>query len=460
MSRHTASSLGRRLSSWLALQSLAGLAAVCAVVYTVTDANLSARQLEAIAEKETQVRHLLAESVLDGDVAALKHKLDDFFVGHRDLALSLRRRDGTVFYESQAPAGDSTGVRAARLDVPSPTAKDETLSATLSLDTRDDRPLLWRLGLTLVAAAIAGAMLVSAGGFLLVRIGLRPVRDLVEQTRRLAADTLHARLDGSAQPAELQPLIAQFNALLGRLGQAYEQLEGFNADVAHELCTPLATLIGSTELALRKARGLDELREVLGCNLEELQRIARIVQDMLFLSHANHGAEARRVPVESLAAVARVVGDYHEAALADAGLHLEVIGDASGEFDAPLLQRALSNLVANATRFAERGTVIRVEIGAAQSGEATISVVDHGLTIGAEHLPRLFDRFYRVDRSRSSAAQNHGLGLAIVAAIARMHGGRAFAHSAHGDTSIGMTLQTATVPGSATQAPPPIMGAS
>lgn len=344
--------------------------------------------------------------------------------------------------------------------MPSPAAKDETLSATLSLDTRDDRLLLWRLGLTLVAAAIAGAMLVSAGGFVLVRIGLRPVRDLVEQTRKLAADTLHERLDGSAQPQELQPLIAQFNALLGRLGEAYEQLEGFNADVAHELCTPLATLIGSTELALRKARGLDELRDVLGCNLEELQRIARIVQDMLFLSHANHGAAARRVPVESLAALARVVGDYHEAALADAGLHLEVIGDASGEFDAPLLQRALSNLVANATRFAERGTVIRVEIGAAQSGEATISVVDHGLTIGAEHLPRLFDRFYRVDRSRSSAAQNHGLGLAIVAAIARMHGGRAFAHSAHGDTSIGMTLQTATVPGSATQAPPPIMGAS
>lgn len=449
MSRSRATSLGRRLSSWLALQSLVGLAAVCVVVYAVTDANLSARQLEAITQKETQVRHLLAEAMRDGDVVALKHKLDDFFVGRRDLALSIRRRDGSVFYESAAPAGDSPGVREARFDVPSPAAKDETLSATLSLDTREDRSLLWRLGLTLVAAAIAGAMLVSAGGFLLVRIGLRPVRDLVEQTRRLTAATLAARLDGSAQPEELQPLIAQFNALLGRLGEAHEQLEGFNADVAHELCTPLATLIGSTELALRKARGLDELRDVLGCNLEELQRITRIVQDMLFLSHANQGAAARRVPVESLAAVARVVGDYHEAALAEAGLHLEVIGDAAGEFDAPLLQRALSNLVANATRFAERGTVIRVEIGAAQSGETTISVVDHGLTIGAEHLPRLFDRFYRIDRSRSSAAQNHGLGLSIVAAVARMHGGRAFARSAHGDTSIGMTLQSGPAPGSA-----------
>ena len=287
-------------------------------------------------------------------------------------------------------------------------------------------------------------MLVSAGGFLLVRIGLRPVRELVEQTRRLAADTLHQRLDGSAQPEEFEPLIAQFNDLLDRLGQAYEQLEGFNADVAHELCTPLATLIGSTELALRKARGTEEMREVLGCNLEELQRIAGIVQDMLFLSHANHGASARRVPTASLAAVAKLVGDYHEAALADAGLHFEVIGDAAGEFDVPLLQRALSNLVANATRYAARGTTVRIEISETQDGEVTLTTVDHGITIGAEHLPRLFDRFYRSDRSRRDAAQNHGLGLSIVAAIARMHGGRPFARSVGGVTSIGLTLRDAS----------------
>ena len=234
--------------------------------------------------------------------------------------------------------------------------------------------------------------------------------------------------------------------MLGRLAQAYEQLEGFNADVAHELCTPLATLIGSTELALRKARGPEEMREVLGCNLEELQRIAGIVQDMLFLSHANHGASARRVPTASLAAVAKVVGDYHEAALADAGLHLEVIGDAAGAFDVPLLQRALSNLVANATRYAERGTTVSIEIGDTPDGEVTLTTVDHGVTIGPEHLPRLFDRFYRSDRSRRDAAQNHGLGLSIVAAIARMHGGRPFARSGGGITSIGLTLRGAVPP--------------
>lgn len=444
MSKSRVGSLGRRLSSWLALQSLAGLAVVCVAVYAVTYVNLAARQLETIAQKETQVLHLLAESTRDGDVGMLKHKLDDFFIGHQDLALSLQRPDGSVFYESAAAAASTEGARQLRFEVPFPSATTATLTATLALDTRDDRSLLQRLGLTLLAAAVMGTMLVSAGGFLLVRIGLRPVRELVEQTRRLAADTLHQRLDGSAQPEEFEPLIAQFNDLLDRLGQAYEQLEGFNADVAHELCTPLATLIGSTELALRKARGTEEMREVLGCNLEELQRIAGIVQDMLFLSHANHGASARRVPTASLAAVAKLVGDYHEAALADAGLHFEVIGDAAGEFDVPLLQRALSNLVANATRYAERGTTVRIEISETQDGEVTLTTVDHGITIGAEHLPRLFDRFYRSDRSRRDAAQNHGLGLSIVAAIARMHGGRPFARSVGGVTSIGLTLRDAS----------------
>lgn len=313
----------------------------------------------------------------------------------------------------------------------------------LALDIREDAALLRRIGFTLAVAALAGTLLVSAGGFLLVRLGLRPLRDLVNQTRQLAADTLHRRLDGSAQPEELEPLIAQFNELLGRLELAYAQLEGFNADVAHELCTPLATLIGSTELALRKARDADELRDVLGSNLEELQRVASIVHDMLFLSQADRGASARRVPTPSLAALARQVCNYHEAALVDAGLALEIVGDAEGSFDTPLLQRALSNLIGNATRYAQRGSTVRVEITAEAAGEVRLKVVNRGVTIGPDDLPRLFDRFYRGDASRSDADRNHGLGLSIVAAIARMHGGRPMAMSSGGTTSIGMSLKGA-----------------
>lgn len=457
MSRSRIGSLGRRLSYWLALQSLAGLVVVCATVYGATHLGFQARQSEELVQKQVQLRHLLAESSHDGDVATLKHKLDDFFIGHPDMALALTRADGSAFYRrsSSPPTGD---VRVARFAVPEPAPGQSSLDAVLALDIREDAALLRRIGFTLAVAALAGTLLVSAGGFLLVRLGLRPLRDLVNQTRQLAADTLHRRLDGSAQPDELEPLIAQFNELLGRLELSYEQLEGFNADVAHELCTPLATLIGSTELALRKARDADELREVLGSNLEELQRVAGIVHDMLFLSQADRGASARRVPTPSLAALAQQVCNYHEAALVDAGLALEIVGDAEGSFDAPLLQRALSNLIGNATRYAQRGSTVRVEITAEAAGEVLLKVVNRGATIEPDHLPRLFDRFYRGDPSRSDADRHHGLGLSIVAAIARMHGGRPLATSSGAISTIGMILKDAVTEPDLSALPEPAAG--
>lgn len=447
MSRSRVGSLGRRLSIWLALQSLAGLSVVCVAVYAVTHMNFEARQSESLAQKQAQVRHLLTEPASRDDPAVLTHKLDDFFIGHQELSLLLQRPDGSVYYQRTGGVA-SSNLRQARFEVAALATAPLPLTAILTLDTDEDHQLLRRLAFTLLAAALAGAALGSAGGFVLVRLGLRPVRELVEQTRRLAADTLHRRLDGSGQAEELEPLIAQFNDLLGRLSLAYEQLEGFNADVAHELCTPLATLIGSTELALRKARGADELREVLGSNLEELQRLAGIVQDMLFLSQSDRGSSARRVATASLAALAQRVAEYHDAALDEAGLQVEVVGDAAGEFDLPLLQRALSNLVANATRYADRGTSIRIDISEAAPGALRVVVVNQGTTIEPGHLPRLFDRFFRGDRARSGAHQNHGLGLAIVAAIARMHGGQPFARSADGVTSIGLTLLRAPGAGS------------
>ena len=167
-----------------------------------------------------------------------------------------------------------------------------------------------------------------------------------------------------------------------------------------------------------------------------------IVRDMLFLSHADRGATARREPTASLASSAMAVAEYHEAALQEAGLSVQVIGDASGEFDEALLRRALSNLVGNATRFATPGSTIRVEIAELSQARASIVVVNRGQTIAADHLPRLFDRFFRGDGARTHADEHHGLGLSIVAAVARMHAGHPVARSEDGVTSIGVVLST------------------
>ncbi len=435
-------SLGRWLSWWLAVQTLIGLGLVCIVVYVATSLNFSARQDEELRHKQEVIRHLVAEIVTQDDLASLRHKLDDFFFGHTDLRLRLIEGANTLIYTTHPVAGSAKHLRRIAFDIPSSWARSTALRAEMALDTGSDAELMRRLAWTLLASALAGAALVSASGAWLVRRALAPVHDLALQAAALAPENVGQPLDGSAQAEELQPLVAQFNALLARLESTYQQLEGFNADVAHELRTPLATLIGETELALSRERSVAELREVLGSNLEDLHRLAGLVNDMLFLSKADRGERARRQHVGSLAALAAEVVEFHDASLQEAGVAVRVCGDAGGAFDAALLRRAISNFLANATRFAERGSIIDLDIESEPSDAVRLSVSNAGQTIPAEHLPRLFDRFYRADIAREHGDTNHGLGLSIVAAIARMHDGQTFARSSAGRTTVGITLAT------------------
>ncbi len=432
-------SLRQRLSWWLAAQSLAGLGAVCLVVYVVTAMNLSERQHETLAQKETIVRHMLGSGQHKQD-ASEEHSLSDFLIGHENFRLIVRLRDGQQVFPVAGSATESARLVSRMFEVVVPqTEGDEALQVTLSMDVTDDLQHLRRLALTLAVAAIVGAIVVSLGGLSIVHIGLAPVRRLASQVQSLSANNLHQRLDSSGQPTELAPLVEQFNGLLGRLDQSYTQLEGFNADVAHELCTPLATLLASNELALRRPASFD-LHEVLASNLEELHRLTGIVNDMLFLSQADRGAVARRTHTPSLALVVQKVAEYHEAALSEAGLELRISGDASGDFDEPLLRRALSNLIGNATQYARRDTVVLVSVETVSAERARVVVSNVGQTIPAEVLDRIFDRFFRASASRSHSQKNHGLGLAITAAIARMHGGHPTASSSEGVTRIGLEL--------------------
>ena len=434
-------SLRQRLSWWLALQSFAGLGLVCLAVYLVTEFNFRDRQEDTLAQKENVIRHLLADGKEHRNSEDLAHKLDDFLVGHGDLSLEVTQADGVVLYAHTRNQNEKTVWRRRQFEVAHLSGlAPPVLHVQLSLDIQTDNQLLHRLAVTLLVAAIGGAIVVSLGGFSLVNLGLAPVRRLVGQTRALSADNLHHRLDGGEQPLELVPLIDQFNALLARIEKAYSQMEGFNADVAHELCTPLATLIANNELALRRPEQAD-MREVLASNLEELHRLTGIVNDMLFLSQADRGVGARRAPVASLASMAADVLDYHEAALAEAGLTAKVVGDAHGAFDVPLLRRALSNLLGNATRYAKNGSIVQITFKPADEDRVLISVANCGDTIDPEILPYLFDRFFRGDPARSHGQSNHGLGLAIVGAIARMHQGEPVAWSENGVTIVGVEIR-------------------
>lgn len=438
-------SLGTRLSWWLAVQGLVAALAVSATVYAVNLWVLQSRQHEELALKSAVVRHALAETAGSLATEELQHKLKDFLAGHQDMKLSITFSDGAVLFDAPQPATGGDAASTGRFMQVSwedtwPLGTGRGVRVVLGLDVSRDQDLLQRLGWILLAASLLGAGIVSVTGFLLVRGGLLPVQALAAQVDAVALGRPGLRLDGAGQPFELRPLVDHFNALLMRVERAYAQLEGFNADVAHELRTPLTTLIGSSELALQRERPAAELQDVIAENLEDLRRLAIIVNDMLFLSQSDRGAAARRSQVTSLAAEFGEIIDYHEAALHDRGLSAVCDGDATGAFDISLLRRALSNLLSNATRYANPGSTIRVRIES-KGGRVRVWVENEGSPIEQEHLPRLFDRFYRAERSRRQVgASNHGLGLAIVAAIARMHQGEPFARSADGITAVGLDV--------------------
>jgi two-component system heavy metal sensor histidine kinase CusS len=281
-------------------------------------------------------------------------------------------------------------------------------------------------------------IVVAALGYQLARYGLRPLARLSSGAQALSPRNLSLRLE-TPTARELAPLAASFNSALDRLEAAYQQLEGFNADVAHELRTPICNLICMTQVALTRPRSPDELQEALVSNLEELERLRTIVNDMLFLARADQGIRSESVAQVSLAGATAKTLDFLEVLVNEKDLTVEIQGDALATVDEALFQRAMFNLLHNAIQHTAPGETITVALSL-RDNVAEAAVSNPGPGIAAEHLPRLFDRFYRVDPARASSANNHGLGLAIVKAIATMHGGSVFARSESGINTIGLAV--------------------
>jgi two-component system heavy metal sensor histidine kinase CusS len=291
----------------------------------------------------------------------------------------------------------------------------------------------------LLVLSSVGALLVTILGYLIARLGLKPLVKLSQEAQELSPKNLSQRLQLSELPAELSNLGASFNGALGRLESAYQQLEVFNADVTHELRTPLANLIGQTQVALSRDRSAEQLVEVLQSNLEELERLRAIVNDMLFLTRADQGERASRLASVSIADEVNKTVEFLDFIMDEADVTVRVQGDASAQIEISLFRRAVTNLLHNAIQHSKAKAEIIVDVTDDQS-EVRIAVSNPGEEISKEHLPRLFDRFYRVDSARSNSTESHGLGLSIVKAIAQMHNGSVFASCRNGVTVIGFSV--------------------
>jgi two-component system heavy metal sensor histidine kinase CusS len=286
---------------------------------------------------------------------------------------------------------------------------------------------------------LAISALVSAGlGWAVARSGLRPLKTVTQVAASISATSLKKRIALAPVPAELQPLVSTFNAMLARLEDDFTRLANFSADIAHELRTPLGNLLTHTEVILSRNRTLEDYQENLHSNLEELQRMSRMIDDMLFLAKSDNGLLAQQNLEIDLESMLEKLLEYYRLLGDERGIDLEFSGSGHMYGDEQMLRRAVSNLLSNALRYTPRGQTIRVTLRHSDAG-TRLSVANPGGTIDSEHLERVFDRFYRADPARrEGCGHNAGLGLAITRSIVEAHQGRIWCTSSNGWTTFHM----------------------
>jgi two-component system heavy metal sensor histidine kinase CusS len=293
-------------------------------------------------------------------------------------------------------------------------------------DRSGDEEFMKEFGSLLVVVLALGILASTVIALTVTRKGLRPITEMTRSLKRIGPKRLHERIPPEGWPRELRPLAIAFDEMLDRLEDSFTRLSQFSADLAHELRTPIANIRGEGEVALTRTRTPDEYRQVIESSVGECERLSAIVDNLLFLARAE-AAEGHiqrtlfngRAAVEKIAAFYEPLAEEHHTAIACSG-------EGEVQADPMLFGRAVSNLVENALRFTPPGGTIQISI-ASDAAHSEITVKDTGCGIAAEHLPRVFDRFYRVDSSRS--AQGSGLGLALVKSIMELHGGSAVVES-------------------------------
>ncbi len=456
MRRFAPASLNLRLVVLFGLLAMVILAALGTYLSHSLHVQLERRDDEELAGKCRSINHLVEHAASLEDILARRHLVLDTLSGHDQLLVRIARTDGSTLLESHDPTRTPPGIDLSQVDIRAwdsiqswkmgdlraryvaskPMTRSGEEVVVLVVRTASDRMLLladyrsdvwWAAGI--------GTLLATLMSYFLVRSGLRPLRAMAAQTRVVSANRLDTRLDLQAAPRELHEIVESFNEMLDRLHRSFQQLSQFSADLAHDVRTPLNNLMVQTQVALGKPRGTDEYQALLSSNIEEYERLSRMMESMLFLARAENAHVVLQWQELDVAQELNRIADYFEGIAEEARVSLVVRGSGQMRADATLLRRAVGNLVANAIRYTPADGVISLQ--AAQAGDGMeISVSNPGAGIPAEQLERLFDRFYRADPSRSSAGGSSGLGLAIVRSIMMLHGGQASVSSLPGQPTV------------------------
>ena len=462
-------SIALRLALLFSAIAAAVFLAVGAYLYQTLQRQMADRDDTELLNKVVLIRHLLASQPMPLAMPEELHMVLENVFGQDGMQLALTDAAGRTIVQTTGPGGLSApgwpavplGREPARADVRDwmlPTGPGRAIAALGSagkglapvriaiVRQRSHRLAILRQYTSDLAAGLAVGTLVATGlAFAVVRRGMRPLHDVIGKANEISTQRLASRLSVRDVPAELRELGVAFNAMLDRLEEGVQRLSGFAADLAHDLRTPLNTLMMQTQVALAHPREGADYEALLASNLEEYERLARMIENTLFLARADHAQLAlRRAPLDARHELTHIA-DYFDMLAEEGGIALRVDAQGAVAADPILLRRAVNNLVANAVRHTPHGG--EVVLWSREEHDGTrIDVRNTGSTIAPQHLAQVFDRYYRADPARAEGGTSAGLGLAIVRAIMQLHGGSATASSAGGSTVFTLRFPPATPP--------------
>ncbi len=418
-------------------------------LYWELSRNLDARDRALLSSKVHVLRSLLSQKPLQREALAneVEHEATE---GPLRYYLRVLDASGHVQFETPGmeeeldlvefpPEGDPTAGTLGTFRPSGPfllvsarTSGGESHILQAAIDTSADKALLSDYRRKLLGVLALGLLFAAVAGGLAAWAGMRPITGMAQVAQRVSASQLDERIVLANWPAELKELADAMNSMLDRLQDSFSRMAQFSGDLAHELRTPIGNLRGEAEVALKRCRTTDEYQQVLGSNLEECERLSRMIDGLLFVARADDPRTAlERVQFEATEEIDAIC-EFYEALANEQEVSVAREGRASVWGDPMLFRRAVGNLLANALRHTPRGGLVTIAAKVLKEGGAEVVVRDSGGGIPAEHLPSLFNRFYRVDSARSGSRGGTGLGLAIVRSIMKLHGGSASMESVVG----------------------------
>ena len=435
-----------RLALLFAIATMLLLAGIGYFLNRAVESHLADMDWGEIHGKWELTRNLIDEIHTPADVAAFPQLLEGALVGHQELFVAVSDQTGRLLFATPG-FSFSHQFATAYPDVPPSFAAMATwhdgehmfrgivaaiasglpahprFTVKIALETDEHRYFLEHFHRLLLIALVFGMTAAAGLGWFIAKRGLLPVRDMAAVARTISVSHLDDRLHLESVPMELRDLATAFNGMLSRLEDSFHRLTDFSSDIAHELRTPINNLMIQSQVALSQARNNEQYQEVIASNLEEFDRLARMIADMLFLAKADNGLMVTAQEKVDLGTEVERLAEFFGPFAEDRGVTITTTGMGGVTGDRIMLQRAIANLLSNAIAHTPPGGKVSIRLLNVAPALQRVEVENPGSVIPPGQLERIFDRFYRLDPARGTALDGAGLGLAITKSIIEAHKG-------------------------------------